>query len=164
LLVHGAASPEHWRRVATEPDPARGFVAETLRLHPPAWGVTRTPIRLPVTLTSGGVSVRVRRPGVVTIYLRGIHRSARYWPDPLRFDPDRHADDGTPHGLLPFALGPRGCVGQHLALEELVMLARRLAARGDVVTGEVAEDASFALRPRGGLRGRFVARTVEASG
>jgi hypothetical protein len=39
------------------------------------------------------------------------------------------------------------------------MMTAALARRGDVVvSGTVEEDASFALRPRGGLRGRFVAR------
>jgi cytochrome P450 len=159
LLVHAAAHPDEWRRLSTEPERVRGFVAETLRLTPPAWGVTRTPTRKPAELAAGGASVRVRRPGVVTIYLRGIQRSGEWWPDPLRFDPDRHDRPGAAPALLPFALGPRGCVGQHLALEEISMVARCLSAR-DVVAGPVAEDAGFALRPRGSLRGRFVARAA----
>jgi len=75
----------------------------------------------------------------------------------LHFDPDRHAGSGSAPALLPFALGPRGCVGQHLALEEVSMIARCLAGR-DVVAAPVEEDAGFALRPRGSLRGRLVAR------
>lgn len=158
LLVEGAAEPDEWRRLTAEPDRARGFVDETLRLYPPAWGVTRTPIRRPVAVTDSAVSVRVRRPGIVTLYLRGMQRSPKYWSDPLRFDPDRHADTDAARNLIPFALGPRGCVGQHLALEELRIAARLLAARGDLSIGAVEEDASFALRPRGGLRGQVIAR------
>ena len=62
LLVQAAAHPATWTRVATEPERVRGFVAETLRLSPPAWGVTRTPTRRPVQLAAAGASVRVRRP------------------------------------------------------------------------------------------------------
>ena len=57
-----------------------------------------------------------------------------------------------------FGLGPRGCIGQHLALAELNAVIPSLARRGDVsIDGPVVEDASFALRVRGGLRGRLVA-------
>ncbi len=160
MLVHAAAHPGEWQRLCTESGRARYFVAETLRLSPPAWGVVRTPTRRSVPLRAGNASARVRPPAVVMLYLRGIQRSATYWHDPLRFDPDRHTDQrsDTTHGFIPFALGPRGCVGQQLALEELRMAVVPLAARGDVVTGAVEEDASFALRPRGSLRGRFVPR------
>jgi cytochrome P450 len=112
-----------------------------------------------VTLPGDGPGVRVRRPGVVTVYLRGIHRDAAVWPDPERFDPGRHdaLDRAQARNLIPFGLGPRGCIGQHLALAELRAITPALARLGDVVVpGEVVEDASFSLRPAGGLRGRFV--------
>jgi len=105
--------------------------------------------------------VRVRRPGVVTVYLRGIQRNPRRWSEPLRFDPDRHADRDHDRQLIPFALGPRGCIGQHLALAELHAVVPALAGHGDVeVSGPVEESADFALRPRDGLRGRFVTARV----
>ena len=39
------------------------------------------------------------------------------WTDPLRFDPSRHVSDSMQprRALLPFGLGPRGCIGQLLA-------------------------------------------------
>ena len=77
----------------------------------------------------------------------------------MRFDPSRHAQASKEQqrALIPFGLGPRGCIGQHLALAEMNAVVRALARRGDVeVDGPIAEDPSFALRVRGGLRGRFV--------
>ena len=57
------------------------------------------------------------------MYLRGINHDPTRWPDPLRFDPSRRHDSGVEkkikdqqRSLLPFGLGPRGCIGQHLAL------------------------------------------------
>ena len=159
MLVHAARYPEAWRTVRREPARADSFVTETLRLRPPAWGLTRTPTRGRVTLPYEGARIRVHRPTVVTVYLRGIHRNPKVWTDPERFDPRRHddLDRAQTRSLIPFGLGPRGCIGQQLALAELRAITPALAKLGDVsIADEPAEDASFSLRPAGGLRGRFV--------
>jgi len=159
-IVHGARHPDHWRRVRDAP--ARHtppFIQETLRLTPPVWGFSRAPAAGRATVTSGEVGARIRRNQVATIYLRGIHRDPASWPDPLVFDPSRHdlARGAAPHGpMLAFGLGPRGCIGQQLALAELAAVLPALARHGDVAVDEpVTEDASFSLRVRGGLTGRF---------
>jgi cytochrome P450 len=165
-LVHGARNPNAWEQLRADPTHcSQPFLTETLRLTPAVWGIPRVPTRAGVTLSARGCTSRARRGQVATIYLRGMNRDAQRWPDPLRFDPSRHdparpAGDATRAGraLLPFGLGPRGCIGQYLALAEMEAVLPALARRGDVrVDGEVGEDASFALRVRGGLRGRLVA-------
>ena len=158
-LVDGAASPPAWERLRTEPDRwTKAFITETMRLHPVAWGIPRTPTKPGVILTAGEVSVRVRRGRATIVYLRGINRDPHLWSDPLRFDPERHNGpvDELARTLLPFGLGPRACIGQHLALAEMHAVLPALARHGNVtVDGEIAEDPGFALRVRGGLRGRF---------
>ena len=160
VLVHAAQNPTRWAELRREPERADAFVTETLRLHPPAWGLTRTPTQGGVAMLVDGKSIPVRRPGVVTVYLRGMHRDGGIWSDPERFDPDRHRGESHEHArnLIPFGLGPRGCIGQHLALAELRAITPALARRGDVmISSAIEEDASFSLRPKGGLRGHFVA-------
>ncbi len=107
-------------------------------------------------------------PGqLATVYLRGINRDPHLWDDPLRFDPSRHRLDGQQdhRTLIPFGLGPRGCIGQHLAMAELRAITPALARHGDVtVEGSTTEDASFALRVRNGLVGRFTDPEEERSG
>lgn len=158
-LVHAAHAPDEWTAVRDDPSgKTTPFVTETLRLTPAVWGIPRTPNRAGVTLTAGGVTTRVRRGQLATVYLRAINRDPKTWPDPLRFSPARHepADRDQQRSLLPFGLGPRGCIGQHLAMAELNAVVPALARRGDIsVEGEIAEDASFSLRIRGGLHGRF---------
>ena len=121
VLVFASLYPDAWRTVRHVPARADSFVAETLRLRPPAWGLTRTPTHGGVVLPYDSARIRVRRPGVVTVYLRRIHRDPTVWPDPEGFDPRRHddLDPAQTRNLIPFGLGPRGCIGQQLALAEL---------------------------------------------
>jgi cytochrome P450 len=136
------------------------FATESLRLNPAVWGIPRTPNRAGASLAAGGITTRVRRTQLANIYLRGINRHPKMWPDPLVFDPSRHDGDDKEarRALIPFGLGPRGCIGQHLALAEITAALPVLARRGDIViNGAVTEDAGFALRIKGGLRGRFTA-------
>lgn len=153
-LVHASCHSEPWQRLRDDPTSVRPFVLETLRLTPAAWGLSRTPASRGAVLTSGDISQRVRRPLVVSVYLRCINRDPDLWPDPLRFDPDRFESPDHDHlqSLVPFGLGPRSCIGQHLAMAELVALLPLLARRGNVTLDhEPTEDAQFALRPRDDL-------------
>lgn len=49
-----------------------------------------------------------------------VHRSEKYWKDPLVFRPERFLEDTiTPYSYIPFSAGSRSCVGQVFAqLEE----------------------------------------------
>lgn len=157
-LVHAARNPGEWARLRTEPERANLFVDETLRITPAVWGFPRTPTRGGVTLQAGAQKLRVRRGQVVTVYLRAANHNPTTWPDPHRFDPDRHlaAGKARERSLIPFGLGPRGCIGQHLAMSEMIAALPILARHGNIrIDHDITEDASFALRVAGGLHGRF---------
>lgn len=59
-----------------------------------------------------------------------IHRNPEYWPQPLEFLPERWlaTEEGTNalhpvrNAYRPFELGPRNCVGQHMAMTEMTMV------------------------------------------
>jgi cytochrome P450 len=159
--VHAAAHPEAWAALRSEPGRyVAPYVDETLRLTPAVWGIPRVPACAGLSLTSDGVVARVPRTHVVNVYLRALNRDPKVWADPLAFDPARHLTAGPreQRALLPFGLGPRGCIGQQLALAEMYAVLPALAGHGDVIVDRpVEEDPRFALRIAGGLRGRFVA-------
>jgi cytochrome P450 len=104
---------------------------ETLRLYPaiPAL-MSRRAIR-PITL--GGWQFPARTSFMLPVHL--MHRDPRWFPDPLAFRPQRflggadEAPDAPRGAYLPLGTGPRVCLGQHLAMNEMVVVAALLLQR-----------------------------------
>jgi len=45
-----------------------------------------------------------------------MYRNEEYWPNPLKFDPDRFLPNRMKDSLYyytPFSDGPRNCIGKH---------------------------------------------------
>lgn len=100
----------------------RQVVRESLRLYPPAWIVGRIPLE-----EDRIAGHRVPAGTNVLMPILSIQRDPAFWPDPERFDPDRHADEEAQRALpkyayFPFGGGPRICIGLNFALMELHLL------------------------------------------
>ena len=108
----------------------RNVFRETLRLYPP---ITFLPRVATEATTIGGK--RVKRGALVMVAPWVLHRHARYWREPHRFDPDRflphRESELTPGAYIPFGLGPRVCAGAAFAQAEAVLLIARLFRRFD---------------------------------
>ncbi|HEY5307588.1 MAG TPA: cytochrome P450, partial [Casimicrobiaceae bacterium] len=132
----------------------RRAIDETLRLYPPGWLLTRRSI---AEDTVGGMPMPPATDVLLSPYL--VQRHPDHWPDPVRFDPDRFLPERTAgrnrFAYLPFGLGPRACIGEHLALVEMhthvATLARRFAL--ELVPGQIVEvEPQVNLRTRQPLR------------
>ncbi|MFD0361350.1 cytochrome P450 [Nocardia sp. GCM10030253] len=127
--VHREADAVLSGRTATATDlPALELTArvvmETLRLYPPLWFLTR------VTTTAtdlGGHCIPAGATVVCSPYL--IHRRGDLYPDPGRFDPDRHHDQRPRAALVPFGVGARKCIGESFAMAETTLALATLASR-----------------------------------
>ena len=102
--------------------------AEAMRLYPPAWRLVRYAIR---DYEVGGYIVPAGSLVVVSQYL--THRDPRYFPDPLRFDPERwtpEAKASRPEwSFFPFGGGSRRCIGESFAWMEGILIIATLAQR-----------------------------------
>lgn len=111
---------------------------EALRLFPPAWILGRRAIR-PVRIAD----TNLPRGAAVYVSPYVVHRSARWYDEPLSFRPERWlADRDLPRfTYLPFGRGARGCIGESFAwMEGTIVLAtilRRVVLRtvSDVPAG-----------------------------
>jgi cytochrome P450 len=110
----------------------RQVIEETLRLYPPGWLLTRRAIEAD---TLDGYAIAPGTDVFISPYI--VHRHPRFWPDPERFDPARFSSANQAQrnrfAYLPFALGPRACIGEHFAMVEMLMhtavLAREIHLR-----------------------------------
>ena len=128
----------------------RQVLEEVLRLYPPGWLMTRrarADDRLGDYLVPAGTEV------FISPYL--IQRNPAHWAAPERFDPERFAPDQVknrhPLAMLPFAAGPRNCVGELMARVEMQVHLMTIAAALRLRYDEAAQpalDAGVNLRSK----------------
>jgi cytochrome P450 len=137
----------------------RAVLAESLRLRPPAWILARRALD-----DYQGPGGRIAADTLVVMSPYLVHRDARFFPEPLRFDPGRWlgpAIAARPRlAYFPFGAGRRSCIGEGFAWVEGVLLLATLAQRWrlESVGGPVTFDARITLRPRGPMPMRVVAQ------
>lgn len=129
-------------------------VKEAMRLYPPAWAFSRESIH---DVMIDGVPVRKGETIMINIF--GMHRDARFFPDPERFDPERFSPENEKsipkYAYLPFGGGPRICIGNAFAMMEARLILATIAQRYtlEVVPGhKVVPERVFTLRPKYGMK------------
>lgn len=101
---------------------------ESLRLYPTAPVLLSRRCIRPISLGAWQFPART----MFLVPLRLMHHDPRWFPEPQAFRPERFADGGAdaPRGaFMPFGDGPRICLGQHLALSEMTIIAAMLLQR-----------------------------------
>jgi cytochrome P450 len=152
---------------ANEGDPPFAFVEslpftrrvlrEAMRLYPPAWLIGRESTR--AVELAGGYRLAART--TVFICPLALHRRSAFYPEPLRFDPDRWERDDVPaFAYVPFGGGARRCLGEEFALTEatlvLATLGRRM--RFELEGDPPQSEALVTLRPKGAVPVRAALR------
>lgn len=112
----------------------------------------------------------IPKDGLITIPVLSIHYDEKYYPNPMKFDPERFSDENkhniTPYIYLPFGIGPRNCVGSRFALAEIKTMAIDLLTYFKI-TPSASTEIPFKLDPsslntkiKGGHRLTFTLRSA----
>jgi cytochrome P450 len=135
-------------------------LAESMRLYPPAWAMgryARADFRLGEFLLPAKTTVLISQ--FVT------HRDARFFPDPLRFDPERFTAEAkskrAKFTYFPFGAGVRQCIGESFAWMQGVLLLATLGQKWKLrlVPGHRVEpEPLITLRPKFGMKMQVEAR------
>jgi cytochrome P450 len=135
-------------------------LAESMRLYPPAWAMGRYARN---DFQLGDFLLPAKTTVLMSQFI--THRDARYFPDPLRFDPERFTPEArsrrTKLTYFPFGAGVRQCIGESFAWMEGVLLLATLAQKWKLrlVPGHRVEpEPLITLRPRYGMRMQLEAR------
>ncbi len=124
--------------------------SEALRLYPPLWAVGR---RAMVECKIG--SYTIPRGSVVIISAFVTQRDSRWFPEPLRFEPERWQAAAKltrpKFSYFPFSAGSRSCLGEVFASTEGVLCLATIAQKWKF---RLAPGATIALQPQLTLRAR----------
>lgn len=113
--------------VATWPDQlpfTRAVLNESMRLYPPGWMLARRAIQ---SHQIGPYRIPTGSDILISPYV--IHRHPHYWPEPAQFKPQRFMSPDTivDQAFLPFSAGPRNCIGEHVAMLEMLLHVAQVA-------------------------------------
>jgi cytochrome P450 len=101
-----------------------------------------------------------RLPAGTTVLMSQFitHRDARFFPDPMRFDPERFTPEAKAvrprFTYFPFGMGPRQCIGEAFAWMEATLVIATILQKWRMrhVEGhQVEPQPLFTLRPKGGM-------------
>jgi cytochrome P450 len=129
-------------------------VKESMRLYPPAGGVSRQAVE---DVTIGSYNIPEGSTIAVSTYV--MHRNARHFPDPERFEPERFSKERAAeipkYAYLPFGAGPRVCIGNAFAMMEARLILAAVLQRYSLklVPGQnIVPKQLFTTRPNQEIR------------
>ncbi len=135
---------------------AEMVIAESMRLYPPAWAMGR---QATCDIEIGPYKLPAGTYVFFSQYI--IQRNADFFPDPLRFDPERFTPErkaGRPRfAYFPFGGGSRQCIGESFAWMEAILTLVTLAQRWRL---RLVPDQRIDVQPKITLRPKYSIRMV----
>lgn len=132
----------------------RAVIDESMRLRPAVWCFARNTVE-----DDEICGYEVKAGSMIMPLPIFTHRHPEFWDSPLAFRPERFLDGETsgrhPYAYVPFATGPRACLGLHFAIIEMLagLTAIVRAMKFSRADGErIGLDGQVTLRPLGAIR------------
>ena len=109
-------------------------IKESMRMYPPVPFMGRT-LEHPLEIDPGKTLPAGTK---VSTMIWNLHHNPEVWPDHMTFDPDRFLPENMKHmdshAFMPFSAGPRNCIGQHFAMNEIRTVVARVLDRFEMRT------------------------------
>jgi cytochrome P450 len=129
-------------------------LAESMRLFPPAWAMGRYALS---DFRVGEYFLPAKTTVLMSQFI--THRDARFFHDPLRFDPERFTPEAksrrTKFTYFPFGAGARQCIGESFAWMEGVLILATISQKWklSLVPGQKIEpEPLITLRSKYGMK------------
>ena len=139
--------------------------SESMRLYPPAWAMGRYALR---DFQLGDFFLPAKTTVLMSQFI--THRDARFFPDPLQFNPERFTSEAKARRIkfsyFPFGAGFRQCIGESFAWMEGVLVLATLAQKWklNLVPGHRVEpEPLITLRPKYGMHMQLEMREARSS-
>lgn len=123
---------------------------EALRLHPTGWTIWRSAVEADEI---GGYEIEPGATIITSPYT--THRNPDFWENPESFNPNRDFFSATDYSFFPFGMGPRKCLGENLAMIEMLIIVPMILKtfRFSLVKGQPFEtDHRVILTPKPGVK------------
>lgn len=138
----------------------RQVIDETMRIYPPAWIIGRKNVE---DDEIGGYHIPAGTNCLIPTIC--IHRSPKYWENPMVFNPERFSPDRVKeqkkYTYFPFGGGPRLCIGNNFALMEMQVVLASIMQRYSMQlkdTTPIELDPLITLRPKQNVYLKLVRR------
>lgn len=134
--------------------PLDSFIQECLRLHPPVPLIGR---QISKAFTIGEHTI----PSGTMLYILidQLHLDEQAFPSPCRFEPNRFLERPLTHTYMPFAAGPRSCIGKRFALVLIKVLIIKVMLRYEIHSEETLDQIemtyNIVLKPKRPLKIRL---------
>ncbi|EDW04984.1 probable cytochrome P450 6d5 [Drosophila grimshawi] len=95
----------------------------------------------------------------IIISVMGLHRDAEYFPDPLRYQPERFTEEHknyTPAAYMPFGIGPRQCIAARMGKMNVKIALTKILTNYTIEMRKEVRELEFTvngitLLPKGGV-------------
>jgi len=122
-------------------------LSENMRLHPAA---PMFPTRK-ATQDFQYNGLTIPKESLLAVNYHSLHRNEEYWENPEQFDPDRFLPENKKNhhrfAFIPFAAGPRQCIGMEFSLIQQKLFTIRLLQKYRVVAPKTKPLTSLENRP-----------------
>uniref|UniRef100_A0A240SWD3 Cytochrome P450 n=1 Tax=Glossina brevipalpis TaxID=37001 RepID=A0A240SWD3_9MUSC len=107
-----------------------------------------------------GTDFMVTKGTPIIIPLFSLHRDDRYFPDPMKYEPNRFSENSASIAFMPFGEGPRHCIAQRLGVLNVKVALVKILSNFQIETMqrkevEFVHHHSPALVPKDGLNVRL---------